>query len=262
MAPSDVKSSPNSSTSYSKVPQSFEDDDRWTDVIEQEEKDSSLQTEPPPPAATTPVGPIQYPMAPIPTPYDPFVRPQPTAQMALENRLVYLAEVELGTLNAVDVLERNIINGEPINNIREIKIFPNMPLINHTRYQYGNDRSDAIQRVRDIGYLIGLKRAVKFLEDAVDDPERQNVKYTLTLLTPQPIPPPPPQQLPVALPPAPLAPVNHSFRDDLRAIAKEVVKDTVNEYKNEVVIPATEAVQQEMIKLCRDVCRDALARKD
>jgi hypothetical protein len=59
--------------------------------------------------------------------------------------------------------------------------------------------------------------------------------------------------------PGPPPPMSSTPQNELRSVAKDIVKDTVREYKDNVVNPGVEEVQKEMIKLLRDVCRDALA---
>ena len=62
--------------------------------------------------------------------------------------------------------------------------------------------------------------------------------------------------------PPPMLPQMSINEAQFRNVAKEIVKDTLKEYKDDNFSQSLEEVQKEMIKLCRDVCRDALARKE
>jgi hypothetical protein len=264
MAPPNVKPTPTQSTKQSSTsPLPIDDDDKWTDILEKEEKDSTSQTEPIPRAHGVPFVQMPQNIHLESQPIDIFGRPQSSIQTDLENQLMHLGQVELGLLNAVDILERCIVKGDSHSNLEE-SIFPGHPGSNRAIYKsmiYSQDRSSATQLLRDMGYLIGLKRAVKILQDALSDDNREDIKYSFKAVSPVPLPPvqlqpfPIPNQSLVSFPAT-------TAEKELRAAAKDIVKETVREYRDEVVIPGTEAVQQEMIKLCRDVCRDALARKE
>jgi hypothetical protein len=105
-----------------------------------------------------------------------------------------------------------------------------------------------------MAYLIGLERAVKFLRDAHEDRSRKDATYTAKIIHVGPPPfPPPPQFMN-----APMS-INET---QFRSVAKEIVKDTLKECKDDQFSQSLEEVQKEMIKLCRDVCRDALAKKE
>ena len=139
------------------------------------------------------------------------------------------------------------------------------------------DRNYANQILKDIGYLMGLKKAVKILQAALADPDRKDIKYKFKFAAVPPTGLMPPAVnmpigcgmgqtyspgFPVQLPQVPYMPPmsTQGMQEQLRVIAKDIVKDTVKECKNEG--GSTESVQQEMIKLLRDVCRDALHKKE
>ena len=136
------------------------------------------------------------------------------------------------------------------------------------RYQvYQNERTSASAVLKDLGYLLGLKRAVKLLRDALADPDRKDIKckfkvvpipnVNMPMNLPLPGCPPPPMPMPPQYVP-PMSPT--TMQEQFRAVAKDLVKDTMKECKNEGSV--MESVQQEMIKLLRDVCRDALQKKE
>ena len=127
----------------------------------------------------------------------------------------------------------------------------------------------ANQMLKDIGYLMGLKKAVKVLQAALADPDRKDIKYKIKL---PPLPHPgaisPPMHTPAMQVPCgtgvpyslhqgptmlPVQYVSPLPTQDPRVIAKDIVKGTVEECM---------AVQQEAIKLLLDVCRDALRKKE
>lgn len=202
---------------------------------------------------------------------------------------MHLAEVELGMLNAVHILESHLTdfpsNGNPSDHkLTQVDVTVNNgmfhPLgLSHQGIRqanrvvfYGNERQNYSCMIKDMGYLLGLRRAIKILNDAVADTDRENIKYDFKVFTPPPPPPPPqpqpqpqPMMAPQNLPPqffhGPHYP-QMSPEKQLRAVAKDIVKDTVREYKDTVLSPGVEEVQKEMIKLLRDVCRDALQHGD
>jgi hypothetical protein len=98
------------------------------------------------------------------------------------------------------------------------------------------------QFLRDIGYLIGLKRAVKILEEAAADEDLEKVTYKIVVQPPLPSPI-------VTMAPPPFPPALQS--SEFRVLAKDIVKDTVREYTEEVAKSGADEVQKEMIKLCR-----------
>lgn len=298
MAP--IEQSTSKSALKVKASPTVEEDDKWTDLaIEKDEKDAPTQTEAPqskaqfqannPPFNYLPMGQGPSPMAPImpmpmqtqlhtahPQGYDAFGRLLPTEQSTLENRINHIAEVTLGVLNASLILESHL-STPPIGSVGSKTV--EMPLVSsttvdgtnyitygshHGRYAarsgfYQSERSNHAQMVRDMAHLIGLRRALKILQDAADDDTRENVKYAMKIITPTPPPQPPqPQMLPAGYFPTPPA----TAEKELKTIAKDLVKDTVREYRDAVVMPGMEDVQKEMIKLCRDVCRDALNKNN
>jgi hypothetical protein len=266
-------------TSSTKKPSprpAVDDDDKWTDLVsEKEGKDSPAQTEP----STLPAVDLKFPPPMAPTPVyslpDSLGRSTPTQQMTLEAQLMHLAEVDLGLMNAVDILEKKILNlrDRNISNEPYELNFPlTFPNINPTRITtspanrasvYSTERHNSAAALRDMAYLLGLGRSVKILKQAVADENRKDATFNIRVSPgPVPMPPPPPfPQPPLYIPP--VNPLSHLMQEkDFRNIAKDIVKESVREYKDTVVGPSIEEVQQEMIKLCRDVCRDALNRKD
>jgi hypothetical protein len=270
-----------------KTEQIVEDDDKWTDLAaEKDEKDAPTQTDSPqsgprprPQINSLPIGqgpptigppPMAQPC--FPPGYDAFGRPLPTEQSLLENQLIHTAEVTLGVLNASTILESHLLTTpglqNPGSNSIDVSVNPGMladltigPGTRHYSRSnfYSSERLNYSQMLRDMGYLLGLRRAIRILQDAAADETRENFKYTMKVVTPPP-PPQAPQMpyhpMPMGIPPAPM-----TAEKELRTIAKDLVKDTVREYRDAVVMPGMEDVQKEMIKLCRDVCRDALNNK-
>jgi hypothetical protein len=292
MAP--IEQSTSKSALKVKAAPTVEEDDKWTDLaIEKDEKDMKdepTQTEatkskpqannPPlnylpmgqgPPSPMAPIMPVQMQSA-YPQGYDAFGRPLPSQQSLLENQLNHIAEVTLGVLNAALILESHLSTppiGSTESKTVEMPLFPSTTIdgtncitygSHQNRYTtrsgfYQSERSNHAQMVRDMAHLLGLRRAVKILQDAADDETRENVKYAMKVITPTPPPPPPqPQMPPMCYLPTPPP----TAEKELKTIAKDLVKDTIREYKDTVVMPGMEDVQKEMIKLCRDVCRDAL----
>jgi hypothetical protein len=273
-----------------KTGQIVEEDDKWTDLAaeKEDEKDAPTQTESPqskpqprPQINCLPIGqgpptigppPMAQPC--FPPGYDAFGRPLPTEQTLLENQLIHTAEVTLGVLNAATILESHLLTPpgiqNPDSNSIEVSVMPNMlaelsigpsPSRHYSRSNfYSSERLNYAQMLRDMGYLLGLRRAIRILQDAAADQTRVDYKYTMKV-----VPPPPSPQAPQMHPMAPMSmgfpPTAMTAERELRTIAKDLVKDTVREYRDAVVMPGMEDVQKEMIKLCRDVCRDALNNK-
>ena len=266
-------------------PPAVDDDDRWTDLVSDKEgKDSPAQTETstspapvlkfPPQMTSAPLSPAGY------FPPDSLGRATPTQQMTLEAQLMHLAEIDLGLINAVDIIEKHVLNTRDRNLVHEpyeLNFPTTYPTLNPTRITaspanrssvYNTERHNSAGALRDMAYSIGLGRAVKILKEAVADENRKDATYNVKIVPgPVPMPPPPFPPTPMmypGLPPSPLASQSSQLlqEKEFRNIAKDIVKDSVREYKDTVVGPSMEEVQQEMIKLCRDVCRDALNRKD
>lgn len=284
MAP--INQSKYTSSSKKPSPPAVDDDDRWTDLVSDKEgKDSPAQTETstspapvpkfPPQMTSTPLSPASY------FPPDSLGRATPTQQMTLEAQLMHLAEIELGLINAVDIIEKHVLNTRDRNLVHEpyeLNFPTTYPTLNPTRITaspanrssvYNTERHNSAGALRDMAYLIGLGRAVKILKEAVADENRKDATYNVKIVPgPMPMPPhppfPPTPMMYPGLPPSPLASQSSQLlqEKEFRNIAKDIVKDSVREYKDTVVGPSMEEVQQEMIKLCRDVCRDALNRKD
>jgi hypothetical protein len=214
-------------------------------------------------------------------PHEPFARLPPTEQQLLEAQLVHIAEVNLGYLNAMHALEAHIAILPPVANPNQIYITIDPAYSPHTTggvshapprgvsrsYFYQNERQNYTYIVKEMGYLLGLRRAIKILNAAVADTEREDVKYNFALGPPRPQPPiiqpAPPMMVPIPQQGFMQAPhslaLPNSPDKELRSVARDIVKDAVREYKDNVINPGVEEVQKEMIKLLRDVCRDALA---
>ena len=243
------------------------DDDKWTEIVAKDEQDTtpdapveslpaSRQQLSPPPASLH--GP-----APRQSPFQPWHDNRALSlQSILEARLYELAQLELGLLNTVDILERYLItNAEEIRAPCEIAISPTIPSPTVSVVSpmvWSLNRSNAYQSVMDMGHLIGLKRAIKLLEDALGDPDRLDVKCTIKQVTPPP--PPPIPQPPFGPPMHSTSPYSHSSEKELRNVAKDIAKDAVREYKDGIVDPGREDVEKEMIKLIRDISLQALQK--
>jgi hypothetical protein len=262
MAPIDQESSISPSPKQKSA--SPDDGENWFDLT-----DSPTETKPYPnvPMQSTLAGPNG-----IGFNSDPIYRVAPTAQHTLEAELLHLAEVDLGLLNAIAILERHLVDRpEELDDMSELNRVLGRPVYtpfphNHV---YNNDRISANQMLKDIGYLMGLKKAVKFLQAALADPDRKDIKYKSKL---PPLPHPgaisPPMHTPAMQVPCgtgvpyslhqgpTMLPVQHVSpmpTQDPRVIAQDIVKQTVEECMD---------VQRETIKLLLDVCRDALRKKD
>ena len=275
----------------------FDDDDKWTDIIaDKDEKDTPPPPQPAsPPIATSPLnvpfGILSPPMAALPAinpqqpiwgntnpmqipPRRPYPAlpgdtsiPFPSQQMVLEAQLMQLAEVDLGLLNAADILEKHLLDKKLVQGSYEIFLNTNInsPLrvvqSPANRFHiYSAERQNMATVVRDMAYLMGLDCAVKLLRDAHQDRSRTKAKFSarvIPLNLPPAFPPSPPFVLPPPMPP-PMS-INES---QFRNVAREIVKDTLKECKGDNFSQSLEEVQKEMIKLCRDVCRDALAKKE
>ena len=245
-----------------------DDDEKWLDLT-----DSPPETEDYPKIRMQPILPNGI------VPFDPLNRVAPTVQHTLEAQLLHLAEVDLGLYNAISILESHFVDQPESSELERTLSRPVGGVSLSPRNQiYSMDRNYANQILKDIGYLMGLKKAVKILQAALADPDRKDIKYKFKfapvpptgLMSPplmpgvcgmaHPYPPSFPGQVP--LPPGPYMPPMspQGMQEQLRVIAKDIVKDTIKECKNEG--GSTESVQQEMIKLLRDVCRDALHKKE
>lgn len=133
----------------------------------------------------------------------------------------------------------------PISKTRTIQLpryqYDCLPRIDLRAGYLGTERTSSANTLRDIGYLIGLKRAVKILEEAAADEDLEKVTYKIAIQ--EPLPPP------VMMAPPQFQPGFQS--SEFRVLAKEIVKDTVKEYTEEVAKSGSDEVQKEMIKLCR-----------
>lgn len=285
MAPIDSKL-PSSSSSKQKNKAPISDDDviQWDDLTDLSDTEDypkvpmkTPSNNPPPPQGMH-YG-LDYPPGLLhQQPADPINRTLPTAQHKLEARLLHLAEVDLGLHNAISILDRHLVE-EPVEDNDTIQIssglmnrpmsYPGPPNPYGGRYNiYSTERTYASAVLKDMGYLLGLKKAVKILKDALADKDRVDVKYKLKVIQPPPLPTPPPPMpqmcsvnMPMQLPQYAGSMSMTTMQEQLRVVAKDIMKDTVKECKNEGAA-ATESVQQEMIKLLRDVCRDALQKKE
>lgn len=254
-----------------------EDDDKWTDLAEKEDSTPQPETSPPPVIRPLGRGPNRHPMVPPPPPsLPPYLPPMPgslpppltIAQQQLESQLMQLAEIQLGLLNAAEILEKHLYNHEENfpKDINEFQLFTSpgsqRPALINPAFRFNqliSERSNLQQAVRDMAYIIGLNRAVKILREAAADRNRNDSKYTLKLVS-STLPPIPMGPM---LPPLPYTPPLLSTQENqLRNLAKDIIKDTVKEVKAENMSTALEEIQKEMIKLCRDVCRDAIGRKN
>jgi hypothetical protein len=276
----------------------FDDDDKWDIVVEKDEKDITLAPKPAsPPSAVSPPNtsfgmpppptagrPLPNPQPPYFPGFNPMMQPQPrspfsvlpgdnvitypTRQMALEAQLMQLAEVDLGLLNAADILEKHLLGKKLVEGSYEIFITTNINNPGQVvqspanrNHCYSNERQNSTTVVRDMAYLMGLERAVKILRDAHEDRSRKNATYSIKIIGfgPPPSPPPP---LPQSLMVQTSFPQTTINEDHFCTVVREVVKDTLKDCKDDSFTKSSEEVQKEMIKLCRDVCRDALAKKE
>lgn len=239
------------------------------------------QSIPLPPAPMVPTFPQSYGPYGYSAIHDTVARHPPTEQQLLEAQLLHIAEVSLGYLNAVHVLESHVSILPPATKANQLDVIVNPTLspspsaFSHEgsrqpsrHYFYQLEHQNYTQMVRDMGYLLGLRRAIKILNAAVADTEREDVKYNIKQRAPAPPPPQQPQPFnpmimpmnqPMYMHPPVAQPLPNSSEKELRSVAKDIVKDTVREYRDNVINPGVEEVQKEMIKLLRDVCRDALA---
>lgn len=261
-------------TSFTRNPRTtpVDDDDKWLEVMSEKEdepiKPQPTQTRPTPPAPqpfqpthphqSFPPPPVQVlPQGPLPLPstFDSFGRPiNPTSRLPqLENELIELASIELGLLNALDVLQKHLLKGveHPIH--RDFtSIGDNWTGLNLNSNPFYNERTYATQNIREMGHLIGLSKAIQLLRDALADKDRVEIAYQIKLVKPTPPPPPPSIS---SLPSHPLVSHSPSYgvqEREFKAVAKEVVKDAIREY--------SEDSQKEMIKLVRDVCLNSLQK--
>lgn len=283
-----------STTKSKPSPLHFDDDDKW-DIIAAKEPpppkpaspptatpapNVSFGTPPPPMGSRPPVNPLPTylpPLNPMQGPPrgvfsflpDDNVMSYPNRQFALETQLMQYAEVELGLLNAADILENHLLDKKLVDGPYEIFVATNLNSPGRVvqspanrYYTYNNERQNSTTAVRDMAYLIGLEKAVKILRDAHEDPTRKDATYSAKVVPLTPPPPFPPVQ-PVMGPPPPMPPPIMSINEtQFRKVAKEIVKDTLKASKEESFAQSLEEVQKEMISLCRDVCRDALGRKE
>ena len=284
MAPVDPKlSSSPVSKHKGKAPVSDDDVDQWDDLTESPDTEEypKIPMKSPPsshsPAQDVPCGWAQLPGQ-LPLQFaDPLQRTLPTAQQKLEARIVHLAEIDLGLQNALHVLECHLVDGPNEEANRTMEILPGSLRGGPTygpysiRHNYfSTERTYTVSALKDMAYLIGLKKSLKLLKDAIADPNREDLKYKIKIIQPVALPqppPPPPMMGPPSYPPQPMMPPMSpmsmtTMQEQLRVIAKDIVKDTVKECKNEGGSGSTDSVQQEMIKLLRDVCRDALQKKE
>ena len=282
-----------STTKSKPSPIPFDDDDKWDIITAKEpppQKPASPPTAVPPPNVSFGIPPppmgSRPPVNPLPTylpplnpmqggpPRGPFaflpgdnVMNYPNRQVALETQLMQYAEVDIGLLNAADILENHLLGKKLVDGPYEIYVpttlnSPGRVVQSPANryYTYSNERQNSAAAVRDMAYLIGLEKAVKILRDAHEDPTRKDMTYSARVVS---ISPPPvfPAHQPMGLP-VPMPPQTSINETQFRNIAKEIVKDTLKECKDDNFSQSLEEVQKEMISLCRDVCRDALARKE
>ena len=242
-------------TSSTKKPKTIDDDDKWLEV--ESEKDGKptkpQQNHPPQPPQQSFPPPVQFlPPPPLHPPYDQFGRPlNPTSRMQqLENEVIDIASIDLGLLNAVHVLATHLIKSPESPAARQFVVYGDrwtgIPL---SSSNFHNERTYAIQTIREMSYLIGLSKAVQLLRNALADKDLVEVGYELKVVKPLPLTPAPPPPVSVS-PPMPIGPSYGVQDKEFRAIAKEVVKDAVREY--------SEDSQKEMINLVRDICLKSL----
>ena len=116
---------------------------------------------------------------------------EPRNQLVLEAKLMAIAEIKLGVLNAVHIMERALLehnrpegdlgDEQPPSRPYQLICFVN-PNANTpaSRWDiYSRERSGSTAAVRDIGYSLGLADAIHLLQKAVEDRERVNVGYTI-----------------------------------------------------------------------------------
>jgi len=191
--------------------------------------------------------------------------PYPSRQTVLEAQLMQLAEADLGLLNAADILEKHLLDKNLVDGSYEIFVSTNINSPGRVvqspanrYYTYSTERQNLSAVVREMGHLMGLEKAVKLLRDAHEDRTRKDITYTTRIVSASPPSPFPPSI--VSQPPMP--PQISINETQFRNVAKEIVKDTLKQCKDDQFSQSLEEVQKEMIKLCRDVCRDALAKKE
>jgi hypothetical protein len=210
-----------------------------------------------PPPASQPFGmPPPYPAPPPPQcfPYDSYGAHQSSTRIQqLQNELIEIATIDLGLLNSVRVLEQRLITSAQPAKPRQITPlgveWRGVPLNNAPLANLSLDRSGALMTIQNMGHLLGLSKAIKLLREALDDPDREDVKYEVNLFTYAPLPNP---AMPMGAPPPPMPPTPLTClkADDVKNIVKEVLKESTS----------SEESQKEMIKLVRDVCMSSLQR--
>jgi len=242
---------------------------------------SSSRPQPPPPFVR-PMPPPGYNYPPPPaktwgTPYHPVNSPvDPNSyakleQMRLESELMLIAECKLGLLNASEILYRELTVGTTAKSQDQSQVPP--PKRNLPYYHAGpgapsgissipylcftNEKNNNRELVKNFGYLLGLERAIKLLNDALADENRVNLTYSFKTFSMEPMGPLVPPVNPV--PPMIYPPVPSVTGPDekWREATKDIVKQSLSEYKKEAM-SGVEEIQKEMIKLCRDVSIHAM----
>ena len=269
MAPVD-KSKP---TSDSKKPNTvIDDEDKWTELLgEKEENDSPAKVQIIPPVTLPSSLGCVLPNPHWSVPMNPLPRPeqfgQVTEQQKLESELLRIAEVKLGITKACRILETYLLDRKLTDGPYELTWndslnapgqIVNSPANRSTSYSI--ERSQGCSALRDMGYLIGLNRAVKILRNAVEEEDQNDDKlFAVRVMTLSRPPNPFPPQLPV---PQPIfSPTTFLNEQEIKKISNDIAKEVLREYKEEKVSSSMEVVQTEMIKLCRDVSLNALHRK-
>ena len=270
-------------------PKPFDDEDKWDIVTDNDGTQTLPVLKPASPPTATPPPHVSFGIPPPPmgsrppvtsqAPYVPGLNlmqpptrspfsmlpgdnalPYPSRQMVLEAQIMQIAEVDLGLLNAADILEKHLLDKKLVEGSYEIFVNTNMNSPGRVvqspanrNYCYSTERQNSALIVRDMAYLMGLDRAVKILRHAHEDRSRKDVTYSPKVVQISPQTPFPSPQTLMGQPPLPL---QMSINENqFRNVAKEIVKDTLKECKDDN--STLEEVQKEMIKLCRDVCRDA-----
>ena len=109
--------------------------------------------------------------------------------MVLEAQLMQLAEVDLGLLNAADILEKHLLDKKLVEGSYEIFVTTNINSPGRVvqspanrNYCYSTERQNSAAVVRDMAYLMGLERAVKILRDAHEDRSRKDATYSAKIV--------------------------------------------------------------------------------
>jgi hypothetical protein len=202
--------------------------------------------------------------------YGPQISGSPApVNYSLESELRTLANHDIGLLNAVQLLTKELSPEMYASQCHKVvtrqAVDSSLPV--HLKSVF--ERQSLGEQLVELGYILGLKRSIKILRSAAekgDDFVNWTISYRsmasqnmMRMVPPTSGVMASPSSISMVGPPVPMPSFSNPSMDaKLKDMAKDIVKETIKEYKGEIVALGTEALQKEMIQLCRDVSLTAM----